>query len=179
MGKLSALVEPLSKTQCLRELSGHKSVLHVANNSQSYMTDKIIWRRSFPNHFLIQHADTSDTCVVQNCHNLRRGYISQTRCDLGLIWRNLNASLDLSSSWKDWSSWFLFQRLLLLVAGCEGLKQYKQRNCRCHFAVVQQTIVDDMIGLEMEDGMYCGQVGQQFNPNQIASNHALWHIVNF
>ena len=59
------------------------------------------------------------------------------------------------------------------VPDCEGLKQYKQRNCRCHFAVVQQTIVDDMIGLEMEDGMYCGQVGQQFNPNQIASNHAL------
>ena len=24
-----------------------------------------------------------------------------------------------------------------------------------------------MIGLEMEDGMYCGQVGEQFNPNQI------------
>ena len=109
ISKLSALFEPLSKTQCLRELSGHKSVLHVANNSQSYMTDKIIWRRSFPNHFLIQHADTSDTCVVQNCHNLRRGYISQTRCDLGLIWRDLNASLDLSSSWKDWSGWFLLR----------------------------------------------------------------------
>ena len=110
ISKLSVLFSspfPKHSNLRLRELFGHKSVLHVANNSQSYMTDKIIWRRSFPNHFLIQHADRSDTCVVQNCHNLRRGDIRQTRCDLGLIWRNLNASLDLSSSRKDWSGWFL------------------------------------------------------------------------
>ena len=64
-----------------------------------------------------------------------------------------------------------------VVPDCEGLKQYKQRKCGCHFAVGQQTIVDDLIGLEMEDQMYCGQFGKQFNPNQI--KHAAWYIMNF
>ena len=100
ISKLSVLF--FSKTQCLRELSSHKSVPHVANNSQSYMTDKIIWRRSFPNHFLIQHADASDTCVVQNCHNLRRGNIRQTQCDF--------AQLKCLSR-----SFFLLERLIGLV----------------------------------------------------------------
>ena len=31
-----------------------------------------------------------------------------------------------------------------------------------------------MIGLEMEDGMYCGQVGEQFNPNQIMYYDISW-----
>ena len=57
------------------------------------------------------------------------------------------------------------------------MKQYKQGKCGCHFAVVQQTIVDDMIGLEMEEGMYCGQFGHQFNPNQIKCNRAASVIV--
>ena len=47
-----------------------------------------------------------------------------------------------------------------------------EQNWRCHFAVVRQTIVDKLIGLEMEDRMYCGQFGEQFNPNPITFNHA-------
>ena len=39
-----------------------------------------------------------------------------------------------------------------------------EQNWRCHFAVVQQTIVDKLIGLEMEDRMYCGQFGEQLTP---------------
>ena len=62
-----------------------------------------------------------------------------------------------------------FPPLLLMVAGCKGLKQY----WRCHFAVVGQTIVNELIGLEMEKRMYCGQLGQQFNPNQITSDRAV------
>ena len=119
------------------------------------MTDKIIWRRSFPNHFLIQHADKSDTCVFQNCHHPSVSvwlgpYLTPAKC----LFR----------------SFFLLERLIRLVfapffccappprAG-EGLKQYE--SALCHFAVGQQTIVNDLIGLEME----CIAVGfgEQFN----------------
>ena len=145
------------------------------------MTDKIIWRRSFPNHFLIQHADKSDTCVVQNCHNLRRGNISQTCCELGLIWRNLNASLDLGkinrvgfcSVFPSSTSSPSTGARLWGVETIQG-----EQNWRCHFAVVRQTIVDKLIGLEMEDRMYCGQFGEQFNPYQITFMHAVWHLMN-
>ena len=96
------LIRPLIQNTVPERIARHKSLLHVANNSQSYMTDKIIWRRSFPNHFLIQHADRSDTCVVQNCHNLRRGNIRQTQCDF--------AQLKCLSR-----SFFLLERLIGLV----------------------------------------------------------------
>ena len=48
----------------------------------------------------------------------------------------------------------------------EGLKQYE--SALCHFAVGQQTIVNDLIGLEME--CIAVRFGEQFNPNQIISS---------